>query len=44
VVNRGEYPILAEKPPSYAGVSTVYGVDDPRAALNRMSSGRGPAA
>jgi len=44
VVNRGEYPILAEKPPSYAGVSTVYGADDPRAALNRMSLGRGPAA
>ena len=35
VVNRGEYPMLAEKPPSYAGVTTVYAPDDPRAALNR---------
>lgn len=37
VVNRAEYPMLAEKPPSYAGVTTVYAPDDPRAALNRMS-------
>jgi hypothetical protein len=37
VVNRGEYPMLDEKPPSYAGVTTVYAPDDPRAALNRMS-------
>jgi hypothetical protein len=37
VVNRGEYPMVAEKPPSYAGVSTVYAPDDPRAALNRTS-------
>jgi mannose-6-phosphate isomerase-like protein (cupin superfamily) len=37
VVNRAEYPVLAEKPPSYAGVTTVYAPDDPRAALNRMS-------
>jgi mannose-6-phosphate isomerase-like protein (cupin superfamily) len=35
VVNRGEYPMLPEKPPSYAGVTTVYAPDDPRAALNR---------
>jgi hypothetical protein len=35
VVNRGEYPMLAQKPPSYAGVTTVYAADDPRAALNR---------
>ena len=37
VVNRAEYPMLAEKPPSYAGVTTVYAADDPRAALNRTS-------
>jgi len=37
VVNRGEYPMLAEKPQSYAGLTTVYGADDPRAALNRVS-------
>ena len=37
VVNRGEYPMLAEKPQSYAGLTTVYGADDPRAALNRAS-------
>ena len=37
VVNRAEYPMLGEKPPSYAGVTTVYAPDDPRAALNRMS-------
>ena len=35
VVNRSEYPMLADKPPSYAGVTTVYAPDDPRAALNR---------
>lgn len=35
VVNRGEYPMLAEKPKSYAGVTTVYAASDPRAALNR---------
>jgi mannose-6-phosphate isomerase-like protein (cupin superfamily) len=35
VVNRAEYPMLADKPPSYAGVTTVYAADDPRAALNR---------
>ena len=35
VVNRGEYPMPAEKPRSYAGVTTVYAADDPRAALNR---------
>jgi hypothetical protein len=40
VVNRAEYPMLAEKPPSYAGVTTVYAADDPRAALNRMSQRR----
>ena len=37
VVNRDEYPMLAAKPPSYAGVTTVYAADDPRAALNRMA-------
>ena len=37
VVNRAEYPMLDEKPQSYAGVTTVYAADDPRAALNRMS-------
>jgi hypothetical protein len=37
VVNRGEYPMLPEKPPSYAGVTTVYAPDDPRAALNRTA-------
>ena len=37
VVNRGEYPMLAAKPRSYAGVTTVYAADDPRAALNRMN-------
>lgn len=36
VVNRGEYPMPAGKPRSYAGVTTVYAADDPRAALNRM--------
>ena len=35
VVNRGEYPMLAERPRSYASVTTVYAADDPRAALNR---------
>ena len=35
VVNRGQYPMLADKPQSYAGVTTVYAADDPRAALNR---------
>ena len=35
VVNRAEYPMLPGKPPSYAGVTTVYAADDPRAALNR---------
>lgn len=34
VVNRDEYPMLPEQPPSYAGVTTVYAADDPRAALN----------
>jgi hypothetical protein len=37
VVNRGEYPMLPEKPRSYAGVTTVYAADDPRAALDRMA-------
>ena len=37
VVNRGEYPMLKEQPPSYAGVTTVYAPDDPRAALNRTA-------
>ena len=40
VVNRGEYPMLADKPRSYAGVTTVYAADDPRAALNRTSAKR----
>jgi hypothetical protein len=38
VVNRAEYPMLAEKPRSYAGVTTVYAADDPRAALNRTAA------
>jgi hypothetical protein len=29
--------MLAEKPRSYAGLTTVYAADDPRAALNRTS-------
>ncbi|MBO0804086.1 MAG: hypothetical protein J2P25_13560 [Nocardiopsaceae bacterium] len=37
VVNRDEYPMPESKPRSYAGVTTVYAADDPRAALNRMS-------
>jgi hypothetical protein len=40
VVNRAEYPMLAQQPPSYAGVTTVYAADDPRAALNRNSTQR----
>jgi len=36
VVNRAEYPMLPARPPSYAGVTTVYAPDDPRAALNNM--------
>jgi len=37
VVNRAEYPMLAQKPASYAGVATVYDASDPRAALNRQA-------
>ena len=37
VVNRAEYPVRAAQPRSYAGVTTVYAADDPRAALNRMN-------
>jgi hypothetical protein len=40
VVNRAEYPMLSEKPRSYAGVTTVYAADDPRAALNNNSPQR----
>lgn len=39
VVNRDEYPMLPDKPRSYAGVRTVYAADDPRAALNRAPQG-----
>jgi hypothetical protein len=35
VINRGEYPVLAERPRSYASATTVYAAGDPRAALNR---------
>jgi mannose-6-phosphate isomerase-like protein (cupin superfamily) len=35
VINQAEYPMPAAKPPSYAGETTVYAPDDPRAALNR---------